>query len=86
MKIQDGCDYCGGRLRRKTVTLDMRRQGRWMVFENLPASVCQECGERYYDAKVLKRVEAIFVAGKVNGRAIRSKVIAPRVDWTKIPG
>ena len=42
------CHYCGGHLKEERVTRPQRYQGRWVVIENLPALVCQQCGERFY--------------------------------------
>jgi len=30
------------------------------LVENVPAGVCEQCGERYYKAQVLKRIEALL--------------------------
>jgi HTH-type transcriptional regulator/antitoxin MqsA len=42
------CLYCGGHLQERRVTRVQQFQGRWVVIENLPALVCQQCGERFY--------------------------------------
>ena len=31
-----------------------------MLFKNVPADVCDYCGERYYEATVLKTIEKEF--------------------------
>jgi hypothetical protein len=31
-----------------------------MLFKNVPAEICDYCGERYYEAKVLKNIEKEF--------------------------
>jgi hypothetical protein len=31
-----------------------------MLFKNVPADICDYCGERYYEAKVLKTIETEF--------------------------
>ncbi len=67
------CMYCRGMLERRLVTRAQEHEGRWIVIENLPALVCQQCGERYYtpDAHAL-------VVALVQGHAspIRTEVIA----------
>jgi hypothetical protein len=30
------------------------------LVENVPAGVCEQCGERYYKAEVLKQIETIL--------------------------
>jgi YgiT-type zinc finger domain-containing protein len=42
------CMYCQGKLRDQLVTRVQEYDGHWIVIENLPALVCEQCGERYY--------------------------------------
>ncbi|MEI7989955.1 MAG: YgiT-type zinc finger protein [Chloroflexota bacterium] len=51
------CEYCGGAIVEKHVTLHRPRQEGYAIIENVPAGVCTECGTRYYAANVLKIVE-----------------------------
>ncbi|MEW6355071.1 MAG: YgiT-type zinc finger protein [Planctomycetota bacterium] len=51
------CEYCGGTIVEKRVTLHRRLRAKSVLIENVPAGVCRECGTRYYAANVLKRVE-----------------------------
>lgn len=47
MTEQD-CRYCGGQLEERRVTRFQEYQGHWVVIENVPALVCQQCGEIYF--------------------------------------
>ncbi len=51
------CEYCGGPLVEKYVTVYRKFKGNYIVFEHVPAGVCKECGTRYYAANVLKLIE-----------------------------
>ena len=51
------CEYCGGPIMEKQVTVHRQINGSYVLFEDVPAGVCQECGTRYYAANVLKRME-----------------------------
>jgi YgiT-type zinc finger domain-containing protein len=51
------CEYCGGPLVEKCVSLHRKIKGRYVLIENVPAGVCKECGSRYFAANVLKTVE-----------------------------
>ncbi len=46
--INQTCRICQGQLQQQRVTRMQRYQGRWIAIENLPALVCQQCGEQYY--------------------------------------
>ncbi len=51
------CEYCGGRIVEKRVTLHRKVHGQYVLLENVPAGVCTQCGTRYYAANVLKTIE-----------------------------
>jgi len=53
----ESCEYCGGPIVEKRVTLHRKVRRKYVVVENVPAGVCAECGMRYYSANVLKTVE-----------------------------
>lgn len=50
------CEYCGGPILEKQVTVHRQVGGQYYLFEQVPAGVCKECGTRYYAANVLKRM------------------------------
>lgn len=51
------CEYCGGPIIEKRVTLHCKVRSGYVQIENVPAGVCRECGTRYYAANVLKIVQ-----------------------------
>ena len=50
------CEYCGGSIAEKRVSLSRKAKGRYVMIERVPAGVCTECGTRYYSANVLKTI------------------------------
>src|SRR5437867_2719632 len=55
----DPCEYCGGSVRPRRVTVDLRRGDQLIVFQNVPIGVCTKCGERYYPGRVLESLDEI---------------------------
>jgi YgiT-type zinc finger domain-containing protein len=53
----ESCEYCGGEIVEKHVTLHRKVGGSYVLVENVPAGVCKECGLRYFAANTLKIVE-----------------------------
>jgi YgiT-type zinc finger domain-containing protein len=54
------CEFCGG----QTVTRKVRKL-HWLggvlyIVENVEAEVCAECGERYFHATVLDRIDDLL--------------------------
>lgn len=85
-KPTDGaqCPMCpAGTLREGTTTLTMERDGATIVFKDVPADVCDTCGEAYIGEDVSARVyekaeEAIEEDGvQFDVRRWRSKEKAP---------
>jgi YgiT-type zinc finger domain-containing protein len=57
------CDYCGGAIVERHVTVHRVYKGKHILVENVPVGVCTECSMRYYAANVLKSI-----AERVRGR------------------
>lgn len=51
------CSFCNGELEERRVQHEYRWEGKLFVFEDVPARVCRQCGEKYFDAKVVKAME-----------------------------
>ena len=50
------CSFCGGRVVEDRVTV-IRTPRRLVVLEDVPAGVCQQCGERYFRGAVVEEME-----------------------------
>ena len=51
------CSFCGGEVKEEVVELDYRHKGKLYVFREVPAGVCQQCGEKYLVAGTAKAIE-----------------------------
>ena len=59
------CDFClAGLFARHLVREYYRVRKGLVVMENVPAYVCNRCGERYYDADVAKQMRKLSTLGK----------------------
>ncbi len=67
------CEYCGGQIVEKRVTLHRKVRGQYVLIENVPAGVCTQCGTRYYAANVLKGI-AELLRGR---RQAKREVVVP---------
>lgn len=50
------------------------------VIDNVPAGVCEQCGERYYDARVLKEIELLLK----HRQKIKKHIRVPFADFATI--
>jgi YgiT-type zinc finger domain-containing protein len=55
----ESCEYCDGELEHRQVLTSFRYKSETIYIENVPAWVCNQCGEKYFDAPVYKRLERI---------------------------
>ena len=53
------CYFCGGPTSRGLVTAEHWWGGELALFQHVPADVCQQCGERYYDAETVGRMDEL---------------------------
>lgn len=76
----DDCDFCGGRVTSKRVTVDLRRGKKLFVFYSVPIGICRKCGERYYPGPVLEQLDELAQHG-MNGA---KTVAVPTFDLAKV--
>jgi len=67
------CEYCGGPIVEKRVTVHRRVKRGYVLIENVPAGVCVQCGARYFSANVLNTIEE-SLKGR---RKVRRKIVVP---------
>ncbi len=52
------CVFCKGEVKEETVTVDYRwGEDLLVVLKDVPAGVCQTCGEQYFKAAIVKAME-----------------------------
>jgi YgiT-type zinc finger domain-containing protein len=57
------CNFCGSeRHEERRIEYLYRHQGEYLLVPNTPVEICLDCGMVYYDAAVLKEIEARFFA------------------------
>jgi len=54
------CFFCGGKVIEEKITVDYRWGEEFLaVFKNVPAGVCQVCGEQYFKSEIVKEMERV---------------------------
>ncbi len=54
------CEFCGSRTIKKSVRKQHWFNGKLYIIENVDAEICRDCGERYFHATTLDRVDALI--------------------------
>ncbi len=56
------CNFCGNKnFRDKQVQYFYKRNNHFLIVNNVPAEECEYCGEQYFKASVLKKIEKDFM-------------------------
>lgn len=55
----DQCEYCDGEVNDRVVRARFSFKGETIYIDNVPAWVCSNCSEQYFDAPVYKKLEEI---------------------------
>ncbi len=58
MKVNE-CEYCHGNIQPKKVTVNHSYKGKLVIIKDVPVGVCQECGQRYYAADTLNKLDTM---------------------------
>lgn len=74
------CEYCDGRVEERRVRDDHWAGDDLVIIEDVPVGVCNRCGERYYPARVLEKMDRIVARRSRIKRTVRVPVA--RFDTT----
>jgi YgiT-type zinc finger domain-containing protein len=53
------CYFCQGKVRQERVTIDYRWGDHLYVIEDVPAGLCDQCGEKYLESIVYEDLERL---------------------------
>jgi YgiT-type zinc finger domain-containing protein len=70
------CEFCGGETRSKKVTRQHWLRGQFYLVEDVDAEVCTECGERYFHATTLDRIDEFLSADHDVKRNLNVEVVS----------
>jgi YgiT-type zinc finger domain-containing protein len=58
--IPDRCSFCKGKLREGKTEFLARAAGEVIVIKDVPAYVCDQCGEAYYTAEISRKIDGVM--------------------------
>ncbi len=68
------CSFCQGQVTERLIEHEYRWQGELVVFEQVPAGVCQQCGEVYFTVDTVKALEQTVLSKAKPKRTIQVPV------------
>lgn len=79
------CNFCGNKnFREKHVQYIYRHNDRFLVVNNVPCEECEYCGEQYFKAEALRKIEEDFNAIYVFGKRAKRETTVPVEDFAEI--
>jgi YgiT-type zinc finger domain-containing protein len=64
------CLHCKGKMVRGTAPFHIDRRGYHLVFDTVPAYVCQQCGEVYFDEPEVDSIQEAIRAVDIQAEKI----------------
>ncbi len=68
------CDLCGGRVIEQKTTYTLKVGERFIMIENVPAKLCQQCGETLYSPDVVERLQKTIWSNRDPEKTIETPV------------
>ena len=68
------CPLCSGKLVSRKITYPQEYDGKVVILENVPAEVCQQCGDVLVNPDVLKKIQKNVWSGVKAKRSVNVPV------------
>ena len=79
------CNFCGNKnFRVKHTQYIYKLNDKFLVVNNVPCEECEYCGEQYFKAKDLRKIEDDFKVIYISGRRAKKKVAIPIEEFAEI--
>ncbi len=64
------CEYCEGTVKERLVAREaFKHKTGFVILENVPIGICDRCGNRYYTAGLLHKVEEVAMGKSIPDRS-----------------
>lgn len=78
------CNFCGNKnFNKKLVQYIYKHDEKFLVVNNVPCEECEYCGEQYFEARVLKKIEKDFQDIHFAGKKAQREVKVPVEEFTR---
>ncbi len=81
----NNCHFCGNKnFKDSKVQYTYKRDNKYIIVDDVPCEQCEYCGEQYFEANVLRNIEAEFEAIHSKGKIVKNKIVIPVEEYTDI--
>ena len=79
------CNFCGNKnFKEKHMQYIYKHDNQFLVVNNVPCEECEYCGEQYFKAGVLKKIEKDFEDIYFSGKKAKREVKIPVEEFVEI--
>jgi len=79
------CNFCGNKnFREKNVQYIYRHHDQFLLVNNVPCEECEYCGEQYFKAEVLKKIEKSFGEIILSRKKAKREIKVPVQEFAEI--
>ncbi len=79
------CNFCGNKgFKYCLIQYVYRRGDQLLMINNVPCEQCDFCGEQYFEAVALKKIEEDFKNIYISGKKTRKQVTVPVEEFAEI--
>lgn len=79
------CSFCGNKnFRERLVQYIYKHDDQFLVVNNVPCEECEYCGEQYFKAEVLKKIEKDFRDIYFSDKKAKREVKVPVEEFAEI--
>ena len=79
------CSFCGNTsFKKKYVQYIYRHDGKFLIVEDVPCEQCDYCGEQYFKAEVLKKIEKDFLDIYSRKRQTKRNIKVPVEEYAEL--
>ncbi len=81
----NNCSFCGNKnLKQSKTEYTYKHNGKYLLINKVPCIQCEYCGEKYFEAKVLKQIETEFSNIYSGKKKINKEIIMPTENFSEV--
>ena len=75
------CYFCKGKTKIRNIDVDFRWGDKLFVVKDVPVEICTQCGEKYYSARVSKRLDELVKKQNSSTSKPQQVMEVPVFNW-----
>ncbi|MBF0540278.1 MAG: YgiT-type zinc finger protein [Nitrospirae bacterium] len=79
------CNFCGNmNFTEKKIQYIYKHDNNYLIVNNVPCDQCEYCGEQYFEANVLKKIEKDYNDIYLTGKKAKSEITVPLEEFVEL--